>query len=211
MNAEEGWVRVQPGLVLDTLNAALKAPRAAIWPRPGVEQPRLSGRHRLQQRHGQPLDPLRHDGRSRAGDEGDPRRRLARALPPAGRRELRGNTQQSGARRRDLPPAWQRWSTTSATAIIRAGTPRHWRRCGGYNLARFIHDGSIDHYLPQDSASTWSTCWPAPKARWRPSPNSSSSSCRDPAHCAGDRGVPTLLTSLQATPAILETNPPPSS
>jgi FAD/FMN-containing dehydrogenase len=46
---------------------------------------------------------------------------------------------------------WQRWSHDEQQPRSSArGTPRHWRRCGGYNLARFIHDGSIDHYLPQD-------------------------------------------------------------
>jgi Fe-S oxidoreductase/FAD/FMN-containing dehydrogenase len=34
--------------------------------------------------------------------------------------------------------------------IIRRGTPGHWRRCGGYNLGRFINDGSIDHYTMSD-------------------------------------------------------------
>ncbi len=32
---------------------------------------------------------------------------------------------------------------------IRQGTPRHWRRCGGYNLDRFVGDGVSFHY-PQD-------------------------------------------------------------
>ncbi len=79
--------------------------RAAIRPRPGVEQPRLSRRHRLQQRHGQPLDRLRHGGRPRAGDEGAARRRLAGALPPAqcGCR-VAPAAAKGGARGRYLPP-----------------------------------------------------------------------------------------------------------
>ena len=32
---------------------------------------------------------------------------------------------------------------------IRAGTPRHWRRCGGYNLDRFV-DGGVNFNWPQD-------------------------------------------------------------
>ena len=32
--------------------------------------------------------------------------------------------------------------------IIRLGTPRHWRRCGGYNLDRFLSDGVTFHHPP---------------------------------------------------------------
>ena len=30
------------------------------------------------------------------------------------------------------------------------GTPRHWRRCGGYNLDRFIHDPALNFNWPAD-------------------------------------------------------------
>ena len=33
--------------------------------------------------------------------------------------------------------------------VIRAGTPRHWRRCGGYNLDRFV-EGGVSFNWPQD-------------------------------------------------------------
>ena len=34
--------------------------------------------------------------------------------------------------------------------IIRAGTPRHWRRCGGYNLDRFVEGLGVFFQVPHD-------------------------------------------------------------
>src|SRR5690606_10491252 len=34
--------------------------------------------------------------------------------------------------------------------IIRRGTPRHWRRCGGYNLDRFV-EGGVKFQWPHDA------------------------------------------------------------
>ena len=70
VNVEERWVRVQPGIVLDALNAAVRLARAAVWPGSGLQQPRLSGRDRLQQRHGQPFDPLWDERGPCAGHDG---------------------------------------------------------------------------------------------------------------------------------------------
>ncbi len=93
-------------------------------------------------------------------------------------------------------------------AAIRAGTPRHWRRCGGYNLARFVHDGSIDHYLPQDprfnlahlvcGAEGTLAAITELKLKLVPRPKLTALVIIE---------FPTLLSSLEATPAILETQP----
>ncbi|HLA45657.1 MAG TPA: FAD-linked oxidase C-terminal domain-containing protein, partial [Aggregatilineales bacterium] len=42
--------------------------------------------------------------------------------------------------------------TANHADVIRAGTPRHWRRCGGYNLDRFIENpnGEVSFYWEQD-------------------------------------------------------------
>ena len=91
---------------------------------------------------------------------------------------------------------------------IRAGTPRHWRRCGGYNLARFIHDGTIDHYLPQDprfnlvnllcGAEGTLAAITELKLKLVPRPKQTALVIIE---------FPALLAALEATPAILETNP----
>jgi FAD/FMN-containing dehydrogenase len=91
---------------------------------------------------------------------------------------------------------------------IRRGTPRHWRRCGGYNLARFIHDGSIDHYLPQDErfnlvnllAGAEGTLAAITELKLKVAP-------RPQRTALVIVEFPSLITSLQAVTAILETGP----
>ena len=65
-NADERWARVEPGVVLDELNAALQAARPALRARRLDGQPRHRRRHDGQQLERRALGALRQDHRSRA-------------------------------------------------------------------------------------------------------------------------------------------------
>ncbi|MCB9431663.1 MAG: FAD-binding protein [Ardenticatenaceae bacterium] len=138
VNTEEGWVRVQPGIVLDELNLYLKPLGYQFGPDPassnraamgGIVSNNSTGSHSIM--YGMTTDHVLEmrvilsDGtmtdfgpltaaelqqrQQRAGREGEIYRRMV---------ALAGD------------PANQQ--------TILDGTPRHWRRCGGYNLDRFI-------------------------------------------------------------------------
>jgi FAD/FMN-containing dehydrogenase/Fe-S oxidoreductase len=136
VNREARWVRVQPGVVLDDLNARLAPLGLQFGPDPassnratlgGIVSNNSTGAHSIlygmTADHVLAVDALLADGtpvhcenlnadqfiqkRMTAGSEGDVYRGVARLL-------------EGGA------------------DAIRRGTPRHWRRCGGYNLDRFV-------------------------------------------------------------------------
>jgi len=208
VNAEERWVRVQPGLVLDTLNARLKAHGLQFGPDPassnraglgGIVSNNATGSHSIvygmavdhvlemkvllddgAPAHFRPLSAAElHQHQQKAGREGEIYRRVAALVDDEQHRDS-----------------------------IRAGTPKHWRRCGGYNLARFLHDGSIDHYLPQDSrfnlvnllAGAEGTLAAITELKLKLVP-------RPKRTVLAIVEFPTLLAALEATPAILETSP----
>ena len=68
-----------------------------------------------------------------------------------GTRRSLGRSNAARLTARPQRPAWKARSTGAASLvespanqeIIHAGTPRHWRRCGGYNLDRLIPDAAI--------------------------------------------------------------------
>ncbi len=148
INAEEQWVRVQPGVVLDHLNTALAPHGLKFGPDPassnraclgGIVGNNSTGSHSilygLTVDHVLEAEVVLSDGTTAH----------FRPLTPA---ELAQHQQKSGLEGhiyRQINSLV--WNPANREAI-RQGTPRHWRRCGGYNLARFITDGTIDHYLP---------------------------------------------------------------
>ena len=146
LNAEESWVRVQPGIVLDELNLYLKPHGLQFGPDPassnraamgGIVANNSTGSHSIlygmTADHVLELETFLSDGspahlgpvadaaldqyRGRAGLEG----RLYRGVDELARANV---------------------------DTILDGTPRHWRRCGGYNLDRFV-DGASFRY-PRD-------------------------------------------------------------
>ena len=146
LNAEESWVRVQPGIVLDELNLYLKPHGLQFGPDPassnraamgGIVANNSTGSHSIlygmTADHVLELETFLSDGspahlgpvadaaldqyRRRAGLEG----RLYRGVDELARANV---------------------------DTILDGTPRHWRRCGGYNLDRFV-DGASFRY-PRD-------------------------------------------------------------
>ena len=146
VNTEEQWVRVQPGIVLDELNLHLKPMGLQFGPDPassnraalgGIVSNNSTGSHSIvygmtadhvlemdvilsdgTRAHFAPLDagPLEQH-QQRSGLEGDIYRNIAGLV---------------------ADPAHQ--------SIIRENTPRHWRRCGGYNLERMIENGGSYKY-----------------------------------------------------------------
>ncbi len=146
LNAEEGWVRVQPGIVLDELNLYLKPHGLQFGPDPassnraamgGIVANNSTGAHSIlygmTADHVLELDTILSDGSGAhlgpvAADAFD---QYARRPGLEGR--LYHGVAELAQRNEDT---------------ILAGTPRHWRRCGGYNLDRFV-DGAAFRY-PRD-------------------------------------------------------------
>ncbi len=136
VNPEERWVRVQPGIVLDELNDFLKPYGLQFGPDPassnraamgGIVSNNSTGAHSILYgmtvEHVQAVTAILSDGR------------LAH-FARVDEKTLRFKQQQSG-REGEIYREIHRLITQQAD-IIRKGTPHHWRRCGGYNLDRFI-------------------------------------------------------------------------
>lgn len=208
LNVEEQWVRVQPGIVLDTLNAAVRPHGLQFGPDPassnraclgGIVSNNATGSHSIL--YGMAVDHVLEmkvvlsDGSTATFG---PREAEQVAW-------LSRQTSREGAIYREIAG---RLADPANVAAIRCGTPRHWRRCGGYNLARFVHDGSIDHYLPQDprfnlvnlvcgAEGTLATITEL-KLKLVPRPSRTALAIVEFA---------ALQTALEATPAILATGP----
>ena len=83
VNADERWARVEPGIVLDELNAALQPHGLRFAPDISTRQPRHRRRHDGQQLGRRALGALRQDDRSRARAARRAVGRLARVVPAA--------------------------------------------------------------------------------------------------------------------------------
>lgn len=148
VNPEERWVRVEPGVVLDELNLYLNSYRLQFGPDPasgnraamgGIVSNNSTGAHSIL--YGMTADHLLEcKGHLSDGSSFHFR--------PLSEEHLEQYKQRSGLE-------GQIYRGISAIAehhanTIRAGTPRYWRRCGGYNLERFIQNG-VSYQYPQDS------------------------------------------------------------
>jgi len=150
LNVEESWVRVQPGVVLDELNAYLQPHGLQFGPDPassnraamgGIVSNNSTGSHSIvygmtadhvletsvilsdgSTAHFAPLKPAELKQRlSLDGLEGDIYRGIAGLVGEPKNQE-----------------------------IIRQHTPRQWRRCGGYNLDRLLPAGGLTFKWPYD-------------------------------------------------------------
>ncbi len=155
VNAEERWVRVQPGVVLDDLNLHLRPYRLQFGPDPassnraamgGIVSNNSTGAHSIlygmtadhlletnvilndgSSAHFRPLETAElAQARERSGREGEIYRQISQLLQQPANQET-----------------------------ITARTPHHWRRCGGYNLDRLIADE-----VPNTSAPALTFRWP---------------------------------------------------
>lgn len=138
VNAEERWARVQPGIVIDDLNAALRPVGLQFGPDPasssrstigGAVANNATGSHSIV--YGMSADHV-----------------LGMEVVLSD-----GTIARFGSSSRDTPASTQAQITDKIRnlvagernrRIIRDGTPRHWRRCGGYNLDRLLSDEPVD-------------------------------------------------------------------
>ncbi len=146
VDPEGRTVRVEPGIVLDELNLRLAPLGLQFGPDPassnraaigGVVSNNSTGSHSI--RYGMTADHVLEVGAILADGSAvrfgplEPaeveRRAAAPGLEGTIYRRISGLTGDEANRR-----------------IVRAGTPRHWRRCGGYNLDRFVGGGVAFHW-----------------------------------------------------------------
>ena len=147
VNPEERWVRVGPGRVLDELNLALRPHGLQFGPDPassnraamgGIVSNNSTGSHSIL--YGMTADHVL--GAEVVLADGTHTR-----MGPLDDAALRQHQMRSGLEGHVYRET-VRLSREHADAI-RAGTPRHWRRCGGYNLDRFV-EGGVSFNWPQD-------------------------------------------------------------
>lgn len=136
INAAERWARVQPGIILDDLNRALRPYGLQFGPDPassnrstigGAVANNATGSHSIL--YGMSADHVR--GMWVVLSDGS----LADFGSDHAGQGLARDIHQSIAALVENPRKEQ---------IIREHTPRHWRRCGGYNLDRLIGDQPLN-------------------------------------------------------------------
>ncbi len=146
LSTEERWIRVQPGIVLDALNGYLRPHGLQFGPDPassnraamgGIVGNNSTGSHSISYGmtadHVLGMQAILSDGtRCRLGP-----------LDAEGLAAHQARPGLEGALYRDVAGI-----AADGREAILAGTPAHWRRCGGYNLDRFV-DGASFKY-PQD-------------------------------------------------------------
>ena len=142
INAAEKWARVEPGVVMDTMNAALRSYGLQFGPDPasgnratmgGIVSNNSTGSHSIvygmTADHVLRLSAVLSDGSTVRFNSVS-----AAELPALGRQSgLPGEIY------RRLPQILR-----NKESAIWQGTPRHWRRCGGYNLDRLLDPDSLN-------------------------------------------------------------------
>lgn len=148
VSAEEHWAWVQPGIVLNVLNGQLKQYGLQFGPDPasgeraamgGIVSNNSTGSHSIlygmTADHVQEMNVILSDGSKTSFAPVEGENLYQFQLRPGLEGEI---YRQVAAIRREKGD------------VIRAGTPQHWRRCGGYNLDRFI-EGCNYLWQPQDT------------------------------------------------------------
>jgi FAD/FMN-containing dehydrogenase/Fe-S oxidoreductase len=150
LNVEEGWVWVQPGVVLDELNAYLRQFGLQFGPDPassnraamgGIVSNNSTGSHSIlygmTADHVLEMHVILADGtRAHFG--------------PLNSSDVAQHAQRRGFEGDIYRQIQALVADPENQEAIRRGTPRHWRRCGGYNLDRFVEDG-VTFQWPRDS------------------------------------------------------------
>ncbi len=148
LNVEEKWVKVQPGIVLDELNLYLHQYGLQFGPDPassnraamgGIVSNNSTGSHSIlygmTADHVLEMDVILSDGTSTRFSPVE----TVDVGKYLDRTDLEGSIYRQLSQLTNDPANQQ---------IIQESTPRHWRRCGGYNLDRFITGPSF--HWPQD-------------------------------------------------------------
>lgn len=150
VNAEEQWVRVQSGVVLDALNIRLRPYNLQFGPDPassnraamgGIVANNSTGSHSIT--YGMTADHVLEtqvflsDGSSAH-------------FGPLDEGQLQSKSSLGGLEGQIYKSVANLVGDATNQAAIQSGTPRHWRRCGGYNLDR-LTPGDFTFQSPQDS------------------------------------------------------------
>ena len=148
VNEEEGWVRVQPGIVLDELNHRLKPRGLGFGPDPassnraamgGIVSNNSTGSHSIV--YGMTAD---HVLSSRVILSDGTRV----AFGAMGADEIKAAEQRSGLEGDIYRQVYQ--LVAENAHVIQRDTPRHWRRCGGYNVDRLLGGEGVSFHIEQD-------------------------------------------------------------
>jgi FAD/FMN-containing dehydrogenase/Fe-S oxidoreductase len=150
VDTESRRVRVEPGLVLDELNEYLRPTGLQFGPDPassdraamgGIVSNNSTGSHSIL--YGMTADHVVEMGV--IFSDGSTGR-----VGPVDAEGLAVRRQASGLEGEIYRGVAALVEDEANRETIRVGTPRHWRRCGGYNLDRFV-DGGISFKTDQDS------------------------------------------------------------
>jgi len=150
VNPEEKWVRVQPGIVLDQLNLYLRSYGLQFGPDPassnraamgGIVANNSTGSHSIlygmTADHLLETDVILADGsKAHFGflNPGDLQKKI-------GRQDFEGQLYQK---------IFNLVTDPAKQQTIKQGTPRTWRRCGGYNIDRLLGGEGTSFLIPQD-------------------------------------------------------------
>ncbi len=204
VNSEEHWVRVQPGIVLDELNLHLKPMGLQFGPDPassnraalgGIVSNNSTGAHSIL--YGMTADHVLETGVILS----DGSRARFGPVDPAGLEQRLQWTGLEGDIYRGIHHLTQTHANT-----IRAGTPRHWRRCGGYNLDRFVE--GVNFRVPQDNRFNLAKLISGSEGTLAVITDIKLNLVPRPAHTAlGIVHFASLRDALEAVPVILQVDP----
>jgi FAD/FMN-containing dehydrogenase/Fe-S oxidoreductase len=151
VNQEEHWVRVQPGIVLDEMNLHLRQYGLQFGPDPassnraamgGIVSNNSTGAHSIlygmTADHVLEANVILNDGSTA---------HFAPLKPAELAQKMNGNGRAAAIYRQ----LHQLTDDPRNQQIIHQNTPRHWRRCGGYNLDRLITNEKLSFKWPVDS------------------------------------------------------------
>ena len=151
VNTKEKWVRVQPGMVLDQLNIELRPYGFQFGPDPassnraamgGIVSNNSTGSHSIM--YGMTADHVLEVHGYLA--DGSPMH--FGALEAS---EIEKHRQKKGMEGAIYRAITDLVNDSENRKHIIAGTPRHWRRCGGYNLDRLVADPTISYNYSHDT------------------------------------------------------------
>ena len=154
VNQEEKWVRVQPGVVLDVLNLHLQPQGLQFGPDPassnraamgGIVGNNSTGSHSIA--YGMTADHVLETNVFLSDGSAANFGPLAGSL---GGEALEAKTQSAGLEGQIYRDIAALVASPENQAAIQAATPKHWRRCGGYNLDR-LAQGDFTFQGPHDS------------------------------------------------------------
>jgi FAD/FMN-containing dehydrogenase/Fe-S oxidoreductase len=206
VNREENWVRVQPGIVLDELNLHLRPTGLQFGPDPassnraamgGIVSNNSTGAHSIlygmTADHVLSANVILSDGSTTH-------------FGPLEAAELTQYQQRSGLEGDIYRQIHQLIMNPGKQDVIRSSTPRHWRRCGGYNLDRFVDGTSF--MWPRDARFNLANLISGAEGTLAVMTEIKLNLVPIPTHTAlAIVHFDSLVTALSAVPAMLETEP----